>query len=159
MKVTSCNLVQVGSIPTGDSNFTFMIKVCNTCHQEKNITDFRKDKSQRDGYTDRCKPCRRLYDKANYCKYRASATIRNTNRYHTSKNEIIKYKESRGCLVCKETDHVCLEFHHLDPNKKDFTIGEQVMRNWKTILPEIEKCVVLCSNCHRKFHAGRFALP
>lgn len=49
-----------------------------------------------------------------------------------------------------------LQFHHLDPAKKDFTIG-QVRANptsWTAIVDELRKCVMLCSRCHTEVHAG-----
>ena len=43
--------------------------------------------------------------------------------------------------------------HHLDPSKKEFTISQR-MTSFETILPELEKCVLLCSNHHREVHEG-----
>jgi len=70
-------------------------------------------------------------------------------------------KASLGCICCSENDPVCLEFHHPDPAEKDFAIGstKRIGYSWKKILAEIAKCVVVCSNCHKKLHAGRIALP
>ena len=49
---------------------------------------------------------------------------------------------------------VVYDFHHIDPSKKDFTIGKS--RNWSKIEKELEKCEMLCANCHRirHFHNG-----
>jgi len=47
-----------------------------------------------------------------------------------------------------------LEFHHLDSSKKDFGISNRgYTRSWKKIREEIEKCELLCANCHREVHA------
>lgn len=47
-----------------------------------------------------------------------------------------------------------LEFHHKDPNQKDFGIsGTKQTASWKKIKAEVDKCVLLCSNCHREEHA------
>lgn len=45
-----------------------------------------------------------------------------------------------------------LEFHHLDPNEKDFGISSQTI-SWSRIETELDKCIMLCSNCHREEHA------
>lgn len=45
------------------------------------------------------------------------------------------------------------DFHHLDPRGKDFTISE-AMTSWERIKPELDKCELLCSNCHREVHDG-----
>ena len=67
-------------------------------------------------------------------------------------------KSEKGCLACKENDPCCLDFHHLED--KNFSIGYAIAERfkWEKIENEIKKCVVLCSNCHRKLHAKRFCL-
>jgi predicted HNH restriction endonuclease len=48
-----------------------------------------------------------------------------------------------------------LEFHHPDPAKKDFSISaDGSTRSWTRVRQEIEKCVLLCANCHREVHMG-----
>ena len=58
------------------------------------------------------------------------------------------------CVKCGENHPACLEFHHNDPNKKEYNVSKIVNSTYsiKTILKEIKKCTVLCSNCHRKEH-------
>ena len=54
-----------------------------------------------------------------------------------------------------------LEFHHLDPSSKDFSLGRirANIRGWATIVEELKKCILLCSNCHREVHAEILSLP
>ena len=47
-----------------------------------------------------------------------------------------------------------LEFHHINPSNKDFTIGSSNIANWSKIVIELRKCVMVCSNCHRELHYG-----
>lgn len=48
-----------------------------------------------------------------------------------------------------------LEFHHLDPSQKDFAISQKGhCRSWEKVKNEIDKCVMLCANCHREIHAN-----
>ncbi len=68
-------------------------------------------------------------------------------------------KDPLSCVVCGESANFCLDFHHRDSSEKLFGVGPHV--SWGTqesILAEIEKCVVLCANCHRKVHAGVISL-
>jgi hypothetical protein len=54
-----------------------------------------------------------------------------------------------------------LDFHHRDPNQKDFGFGK-VRANccsWLKIANELRKCVLVCSNCHREIHAGVRKVP
>lgn len=47
-----------------------------------------------------------------------------------------------------------LEFHHKDPLIKDFNVSSKGhCRSWKRVQQEIEKCDLLCANCHRELHA------
>lgn len=47
-----------------------------------------------------------------------------------------------------------LEFHHKVPEEKDFTISGTKYRRWEAIKTELDKCVLVCANCHREIHAG-----
>jgi hypothetical protein len=69
-------------------------------------------------------------------------------------NAINAIKRDRGCMSCKERHPACLDFHHRDPMQKTLSVGVLICRcaAMDTILEEIEKCDVLCSNCHRKLH-------
>ena len=57
------------------------------------------------------------------------------------------------CSRCPETHVACLEFHHKNPAKKDFLLSVGVAKySLKRLQAEVEKCEVICSNCHRKHH-------
>jgi len=64
---------------------------------------------------------------------------------------IDEIKLAQGCCICGYKLHaVALDFDHLDPSEKDFTIGTKYTHKpWQSILDEIEKCRILCANCHR----------
>lgn len=69
------------------------------------------------------------------------------------KQKAIDYKGGK-CEVCGYNKcSQALEFHHLDPSNKDFGISSHgFTRSWEKIKTEIEKCVLLCSNCHAETH-------
>jgi hypothetical protein len=63
-------------------------------------------------------------------------------------------KLERGCADCGYCEHAeALEFHHVDPAGKDYIVG--AMAGWRLdrVLAEVDKCEVLCANCHRIRHA------
>ena len=61
--------------------------------------------------------------------------------------------DQHSCQRCGENDTVVLEWHHTDPTKKDMGVADMLSRRGKkTILEEIEKCICLCANCHRRLH-------
>ena len=66
-------------------------------------------------------------------------------------------KEGKKCEICGESRLPCLEYHHVDPNTKEFPISYafgQITGNKERILNEIKKCIILCANCHRIEHSN-----
>lgn len=51
-----------------------------------------------------------------------------------------------------------LKFHHKDPAKKDFSIAGNHCRAWSVVVKELDKCVLVCSNCHDEIHEGLISL-
>src|SRR5688500_3885976 len=80
------------------------------------------------------------------------------------KNELAawfrEFKSQLQCERCGEADPVCLGFHHVDAEEKTFPLGDLRKRGWcrERVLEEVARCAVLCANCHRKLHAGRFEI-
>ena len=66
---------------------------------------------------------------------------------------INRYKEQEGCARCGYNEHGCaLDFHHVDPSTKEFSPGSRMHGSWPSIMNEIDKCAVLCKNCHAVTH-------
>ena len=67
------------------------------------------------------------------------------------------------CSCCGyNTCNRALHFHHLDPSTKDFSISTNANNSFERVLAEIDKCVLLCANCHAELHerlAADCALP
>lgn len=57
-----------------------------------------------------------------------------------------------ACSDCGyKKSYAALDFHHTDPSKKDFQLGRTIL-SWERTRRELDKCVLLCSNCHREEH-------
>jgi hypothetical protein len=71
------------------------------------------------------------------------------------KQRAVEYM-GRACFGCNRRGALTLfEFHHTDAKTKDFGISEDgILRSWASLAAELEKCVMLCANCHREVHAG-----
>lgn len=71
------------------------------------------------------------------------------------KIDLVNYKGGK-CVSCDYDKCIsALEFHHLDPKEKDFSIGESgKTRAFEKMKEEVDKCVLVCANCHREIHAG-----
>lgn len=68
------------------------------------------------------------------------------------RERLTEYKRGLSCQ-CGENHIACLEFHHTGDDK-EVNISEATSQGWTfdRIMKEIEKCIVLCANCHRKLH-------
>lgn len=102
--------------------------------------------------------------RSTYCKHacRCSECAQANNDYYKANIGTIKtrvkekrvfiqnYKIAMGCIDCGyNEDPVALDFDHLDPTTKNFTIGGGKDRSLKGIIEEIAKCDVVCAICHR----------
>jgi hypothetical protein len=65
---------------------------------------------------------------------------------------VLSYLAINPCVTCGETDPLVLEFDHIDQINKIDSISRMIndCRSLKEILAEIDKCQVLCANCHRR---------
>jgi len=66
----------------------------------------------------------------------------------------IEYK-GKKCQLCGYNRCIeALEFHHTNSSVKDFSISEKgYTRSWNRVKEELDKCMLLCANCHRELHA------
>lgn len=64
----------------------------------------------------------------------------------------LEYKKRLKCLLCPENHTACLDFHHKNSSEKIKNVSYMVARGWsrERIMEEVEKCEVLCANCHRR---------
>lgn len=136
-------------------------KICNVCGQEKPLTEFNFRDKRKGTYRAQCKEClHRRKNELYQLKYKERYKDKlkeNKRKRRTIIRDLIKQLKSCGCLICGETDACCLDFHHL--RDKSFSICENPDISKSLLMKEIEKCIVLCANCHRKLHAGKITLP
>ena len=60
-----------------------------------------------------------------------------------------------ACILCGYDKCIeALDFHHKPGVDKSFGIGSELNCGLEKLIPEVEKCVLLCANCHREIHAG-----
>ena len=144
----SPKLVGVGSNPT------IPAKVCSTCGIKKDITEFNKNKCKKDGYSYICTLCQKEYNKQHYINNSTIYKERARKRKLELKEWFKSLKKTLKCENCDENRWYVLDFHHEDPSEKDITVSSAVQKckSKDYILKEINKCTVLCSNCHRELH-------
>ncbi len=95
------------------------------------------------------------YDKQNRWKCLKCQTDATQKRRNKIKEMSIEYKGNKCCICGYNKCKSALEFHHLDPKQKDFGISAKgYTRSWEKIKEELDKCIMVCANCHREIHDG-----
>jgi len=84
-----------------------------------------------------------------------SSTTEDIKRWYKNMKKNIVFGFGGKCCVCGyDKCQDAFDLHHLDPKQKSFNISGFKIKNKQKIYDECEKCVMLCANCHREFHAG-----
>ena len=99
--------------------------LCANCHKKEHLSEFMTDGSD----------------------------WKNFNQARVEKRKwFIEFIENARCTDCQESDHRCLDFHHL--RDKRFTVSYLLTSGHSLdfLKEEIERCDIVCSNCHRKRH-------
>ena len=114
-------------------------KVCSDCGQEKALSEFDRSTREKTGVQSKCKICARKYAKT---------------QQQGKKVKAILYKGGvcEGCGGAFSPE--VYDFHHRDPTEKEAHWGQLRSWSWNRIVLEIDKCALLCANCHRMEHAN-----
>jgi hypothetical protein len=128
------------------------MKQCDKCKEQKNKDLFYKHKNKKDGLSPICKVCQSKYDNKNY-QNNKDVIKQNVIKNKKDKKEWYEsLKQNIKCLKCKDKRSYVIDYHHIDPTQKSFTISDYMKYSKKDILNEINKCIPLCRNCHQEFH-------
>ena len=123
-----------------ESSLDNLLRKCPRCNVSKNSEDFYK-----------CKKGNRIV-LSSYC--RSCNTNLTVSKLRREKQKCLDYLGGT-CMSCGFNKYAgALEFHHLDPSKKDYEISKRYRKFDDNVRLELDKCVLLCSNCHKMAHAG-----
>ncbi len=116
-------------------------KYCPSCKVLKEINQFY---IHRDG-------------RSSYCKLCSNSLA--VKRFRKAKELCVEYKGGK-CIICNYNKCIgALEFHHIDPKIKDFSISNSKNCHFNKLKPELDKCVLLCCRCHREVENGITKIP
>lgn len=128
-------------------------RICKDCSNSKSIEEFSKNSGGKDGRRPIC----------GSCEYKRSINYRERNRNKISgwrrsiKAQAVAHFGGK-CIICGYDRCLrSLTFHHINPKEKEFSIS-RLFKSWKKTLPELEKCALVCSNCHGEIHDGLISL-
>lgn len=103
-----------------------------------------------------CKICKVNINKTQAHTGQLCSKCRQQYRKLKFKNRAIQYKGGK-CSQCGYDKCInALEFHHLNPEEKEFNISNKFNMAWEAIQIELDKCILLCSNCHKEMHASYY---
>ena len=124
-------------------------KVCSTCKRWKPLAEFNLRSASRDGHQWACRQCNSDYHRRHKERHNKQIHARNRRLLAESRRRLWAYLSTHPCVDCGECDPVVLEFDHLRDKYKDIA---KLIRGWPwpTVMAEIEKCEVVCANCHRR---------
>jgi len=72
------------------------------------------------------------------------------------KERAVEYKGGK-CSICGYNNcYWALDFHHNNTTEKEFSIGDYVNKSWSNTIIELDKCILICSNCHRELHYNEY---
>ena len=134
-----------------------IMKNCSKCKVLKSLEEFAVAKTKADGRTPDCKECKRAYNKNYYSENYDAERIRLKRRQNEQRQVLEQYfrEVKTKCSRCGEGRFAALDFHHKDPSTKEITLSEAFNRIWslEKVKKEVNKCEVICSNCHRVEHS------
>lgn len=121
------------------------------CKKDLPLSNFKSHHKTRDGLQYQCINCQKEYRKKHY-EENKEKYIKKASKWNKDfRDWYLDFKSNLFCNRCGENHPACLQFHHL--KDKDELISKIAQeKNKERLLKEVEKCEVLCANCHAKEH-------
>ena len=106
-------------------------------------------------YRNRCDECWNARGRERAKTNRETLTSQRLDRQYARKVKCVEYKGGK-CQRCGYQKCVkAMNFHHVDPSTKEFEISQRLDTAWEKLTAELDKCVLLCFNCHMEEHCER----
>ena len=114
------------------------MKNCSKCKLNKSVKDFPYSDRKKNKLHSWCKECLYGYQK---------------KRWKDRKRKAISLMGG-CCYKCGyKKNMAALEFHHKNPEKKEFVWEKLRKMKWSSVIKELKKCILVCSNCHAELHS------
>ena len=129
-------------------------KMCRVCKVPKDVKCFAKKGKWRATI---CGHCRRIYAAQHYRNnkqaYLRRSKLRNPQQRKRIREFIVSYKSNKPCSDCSRVyPHYIMDFDHVDPRSKKRSVAKfsGTCCSLERVKEEIEKCELVCANCHRQ---------
>jgi hypothetical protein len=121
---------------------------CRTCKKVKPVTEFQKDRQKPTGRRPYCKECSAKASNEYYHNNKDKVFAKSQRHKQEQKLALIEYKGSK-CFDCGLSfPPYVYHFDHRDPLEKSFGIGQRKGHSIYDLKKEVEKCDLVCANCH-----------
>lgn len=129
--------------------------ICNHCLQEKPEEEFNWRYKSLGIRHPTCRICQHKHNKKYFEGDAKQRHLQQVKERKIAAREVAKqyvwdYLSTHPCLHCGESDPVVLEFHHTGDKENEISVLAGAGYPVETIQKEIDRCIVLCANCHRK---------
>lgn len=137
-------------------------KICPDCKTDKPVSEFNKNPSKADGLQYRCRECQKAWYKNYYSTSpKEKARILANNAAMLAEiREVVRVAKEVPCADCKKSyPYWVMDFDHLEDKVMDVSKLVKRRAGISKVKAEIEKCEVVCSNCHRNRTHSRAHSP
>jgi hypothetical protein len=125
-------------------------KICSKCNIAKALDEFnfrQKSKEIRHAY---CKDCGKLLTKSHYQRNKKQYMDKNL-RSLKKRREFVQKMKNKPCADCGIVyPYYVMDFDHRENETKEFGLHKVTQKALGALKREIEKCDVVCANCHRE---------
>lgn len=130
------------------------MKKCSRCKIEKLHEKFSFKSKEKGILQPYCKECQAEYQKIRYINDKQYYVDKARERKKILGAWWTEFKKTLKCAKCPENHPATLDFHHIDGKTKDHNLSSMAHSGFgfDRIREEINKCIILCANCHRKLH-------
>lgn len=126
------------------------MKTCTVCNQTKPESEFSWKNKAQGKLSSSCKACHKIARRKHHELNRQKNIQKAIDRRQSIRDKIWEYRNTHPCVDCDFADPRTLQFDHLPGCDKEFDISQAAQRGfaWNKIQTEIDKCEVVCANCH-----------
>lgn len=134
-------------------------KMCTACTKTKPLDDFHRMSRSSDGHKFKCKACMKIESKEKYASRSEARKLLDQQQALARvarRRALIEPRLVEGCVDCGEDDPIVLEFDHVRGVKEENISRLLRSGSEERLRAELEKCDVVCANCHRKRTSVQF---
>lgn len=128
------------------------MKICTKCKQELPSAEFRIMNKKTGKISSMCNSCKKEYDREYWAKNKHNKKGQKALSAKKAREKkrllILTILKNSCCMDCKNDDWRVLEFDHKDRETKMFNIADCINKSLNEIKLELEKCEIVCANCH-----------